>query len=263
MSGVNISYKNSVIGNLSTDGTKTIKTSGKYCEDDIVVQYEKPIASELANGTKGITTNGTHDVTGYKNAEVNVPIPSGYIKPSGSKTITKNGTHDVTSFQNAIVEVQSSESLFNMPLPQYCCYVATGQAVNSASANIGMTLQGAYAMTTNASTRNNWVLGLSFLDAIYSTDRQLCVVNTSNVPVSSGSSNHGRYQYYDTSNPPRLQNGTLGINRLYFVTGASNKANIVIFYCDKEKYNANPSAYPQKVDITQMCSIDAGTLTNI
>ena len=39
---VNIKYKNNSIAELSDTGTKTLKTAGKYCEDDITVEYEKP-----------------------------------------------------------------------------------------------------------------------------------------------------------------------------------------------------------------------------
>lgn len=56
-------------------------------------------------GTKQITENGTHDVTNYASAEVNVPIPEGYIIPSGAKEVTANGEHDVTEYASVIVAV--------------------------------------------------------------------------------------------------------------------------------------------------------------
>ena len=41
MADVEIKYKDAVIATLDETGTKTLKTSAKYCEDDITVSYTK------------------------------------------------------------------------------------------------------------------------------------------------------------------------------------------------------------------------------
>ena len=41
MADVEIKYKDAVIATLNETGTKTLKTAGKYCEDDITVSYTK------------------------------------------------------------------------------------------------------------------------------------------------------------------------------------------------------------------------------
>ena len=105
MGDVKINYKGSIIAEMSDTGSKTLKTSGTYCEGDITVAYDKPTASDVTSGTKDITSNGEYDVTAFQKANIQVPVPSGYIKPSGTKDITSNGTHDVTSYANAKVSV--------------------------------------------------------------------------------------------------------------------------------------------------------------
>ena len=42
MADLTIKYKGQPIVELSESGTKTLKTAGKYCEDDITVEYAKP-----------------------------------------------------------------------------------------------------------------------------------------------------------------------------------------------------------------------------
>ena len=42
MADLIINYKGQPIVELSESGTKTLKTAGKYCEDDISVEYAKP-----------------------------------------------------------------------------------------------------------------------------------------------------------------------------------------------------------------------------
>lgn len=91
-------------GGITPTGTKTITTNGTHDVTTFAsAQVNVPVGIS-PSGTKTITSNGTHDVTNYASAQVNVPVG---ITPSGSKTITENGTHDVTNFASAIVNVPS------------------------------------------------------------------------------------------------------------------------------------------------------------
>jgi hypothetical protein len=58
--------------NITTNGTKTLATAGKYCDRNIDVNVNVPASGITPTGTLNITTNGTHDVTNYASAVVNV-----------------------------------------------------------------------------------------------------------------------------------------------------------------------------------------------
>lgn len=45
MSDITLTYKGSTIATMEASGTKTLKTAGKYCEDDITLQYVKPVST--------------------------------------------------------------------------------------------------------------------------------------------------------------------------------------------------------------------------
>lgn len=78
MSDVTIKYKGQSIATMDASGTKTLGTSGKYCEGDIGVEYVKPAGP---TGTKqiSITANGTttEDVAAYASAEITVDVQGG------------------------------------------------------------------------------------------------------------------------------------------------------------------------------------------
>jgi hypothetical protein len=76
MADVSIKYKGSAVAEMSESGSKTLKTSGKYCESDIVVEY-------TAKGS-GIP----------EEAKIKYIIPATYLP---ARTSDDNG-FDVTTF---------------------------------------------------------------------------------------------------------------------------------------------------------------------
>ena len=61
MSDISISYKGNTIATMDATGTKTLLTSGKYCEDDISIAYTKPSGgvSQPSNDVNFIDYDGT------------------------------------------------------------------------------------------------------------------------------------------------------------------------------------------------------------
>ena len=57
MPDITIDYCSSTIATLTSSGTKTLKTAGKYCSDDIKVIFDKPIAQAMSlNSSTGVIT---------------------------------------------------------------------------------------------------------------------------------------------------------------------------------------------------------------
>lgn len=81
MADVNISYKGSPIATMDASGSKTLNTQGKYCEDNITIQYTDP---EKPTQTKSVTpSESAQTVTpdsGKVLSSVSVDaIPSNYV----------------------------------------------------------------------------------------------------------------------------------------------------------------------------------------
>lgn len=73
MAGVTLTYKGSTIAEMSNSGSKTLKTSGKYCEGDIVVNYVKPESG-------GTSDELVKQLVQYRNGTVTIPGDIGITK---------------------------------------------------------------------------------------------------------------------------------------------------------------------------------------
>ena len=92
MSGVIVNYNNNALTSMSSSGTKTLLTSGKYCEGDFEVVYSEPITSSLTiTPTETAQTFNATGVYGYKPITVNA-ISSTYVGTG----IAKKSSTDTT-----------------------------------------------------------------------------------------------------------------------------------------------------------------------
>ena len=54
MSDLTVRFKGQPIAEMTESGTKTLKTAGKYCEDDITVEYAKPAGGDSLPAAEGV-----------------------------------------------------------------------------------------------------------------------------------------------------------------------------------------------------------------
>lgn len=168
-----------------TRSAQSIKADSEYYGLSAVTVNPIPSEYIIPAGATNITTNGTHDVTSYASATVNVqpslqsktatptkasqiitadsnyyglsgvtvnPIPSEYIIPSGTSTITENGTYNVTAFASATVNVQHTlQSKEVTPTTSEQTITADGTNYGLSSVTVKAIQTEEKAVTTNGS----------------------------------------------------------------------------------------------------------------
>lgn len=93
--------------NIAENGTVEVTPDDGYALSKVTANVNVPIPDGYIkpSGTLSIEENGTHDVTDKASVSVNVPIPEGYIQPSGTLEVTENGTHNVAEYAEVNVNV--------------------------------------------------------------------------------------------------------------------------------------------------------------
>ena len=161
---VNIKYKNNSITELSDTGTKTLKTAGKYCEGDIIIENTKD--GITPSGNKAITaTTSTQtgiDVTNYATVSV-APTPSetksvttnGDVTPSSGKLLSKVTVNVPTGTARDSSDLTVSGATVNVPAGLYSS--AASKSVASGTAGTPTASKGAvsnHSVTVTPSVTN-------------------------------------------------------------------------------------------------------------
>ena len=161
---VNIKYKNNSIAELSDTGTKTLKTAGKYCEGDIIIENTKD--GITPSGNKAITaTTSTQtgiDVTNYATVSV-APTPSetksvttnGDVTPSSGKLLSKVTVNVPTGTARDSSDLTVSGATVNVPAGLYSS--AASKSIASGTAGTPTASKGAvsnHSVTVTPSVTN-------------------------------------------------------------------------------------------------------------
>lgn len=161
---VNIKYKNNSIAELSDTGTKTLKTAGKYCEGDIIIENTKdgitPSGNKAITATTSIQTG--IDVTNYATVSV-APTPSetksvttnGDVTPSSGKLLSKVTVNVPTGTARDSSDLTVSGATVNVPAGLYSS--AASKSVASGTAGTPTASKGAvsnHSVTVTPSVTN-------------------------------------------------------------------------------------------------------------
>lgn len=166
-----IKYKGNTIASITTDSSKTLKTSGKYCEDDIIVENTKD--GITPSGNKAITaTTSTQtdiDVTNYATVSV-APTPSeaksvttnGDVTPSSGKLLSKVTVNVPTGTARDSSDLTVSGATVNVPAGLYSSVASKSVASGTAgtpTASKGAVSNNSVTVTPSVANTTGYITG--------------------------------------------------------------------------------------------------------
>lgn len=167
-----IKYKGNTIASITTDSSKTLKTSGKYCEGDIVVENVQD-GGITPSGNKAITaTTSTQtgiDVTNYATVSV-APTPSetksvttnGDVTPSRGKLLSKVTVNVPTGTARDSSDLTVSGATVNVPAGLYSLAASKSVASGTAgtpTASKGVVNNNSVTVTPSVTNTEGYITG--------------------------------------------------------------------------------------------------------
>ena len=167
-----IKYKGNTIASITTDSSKTLKTSGKYCEGDIVVENVQD-GGITPSGNKAITaTTSTQtgiDVTNYATVSV-APTPSetksvttnGDVTPSSGKLLSKVTVNVPTGTARDSSDLTVSGATVNVPAGLYSSAASKSVASGTAgtpTASKGAVSNNSVTVTPSVTNTEGYITG--------------------------------------------------------------------------------------------------------
>lgn len=167
-----IKYKGNTIASITTDSSKTLKTSGKYCEGDIVVENVQD-GGITPSGNKAITaTTSTQtgiDVTNYATVSV-APTPSetksvttnGDVTPSSGKLLSKVTVNVPTGTARDSSDLTVSGATVNVPAGLYSSEASKSVASGTAgtpTASKGAVSNHSVTVTPSVTNTEGYITG--------------------------------------------------------------------------------------------------------
>lgn len=153
--------------------------------------------------------------------------------------------------------------LFEAPVPKLCAYVVTARVVANANGDYTFTLKSPYNTWTDGAA-NNMMLGYACGQGTLMGYHLNVALSSDKGAATNGS--YGRCMMCGSSSSSNL----IAVNSFHNNLGAiqfklnTEAVNMCIFVVDKALVTANASAYPKKLNFTDLFDIPSGiTVTNI